>query len=123
MTLRLWAALAVLTTAVAASPLSPSLAAQVTQSLDSTLLAGFRWRNIGPANMGGRVSSVVGIPGPSKTFFIAGAAGGGWKTPNAGTPFQPGLDNHPCISLGGLAFARPHPPQLSPRTPPHTPPH
>src|SRR5437588_13111928 len=34
-------------------------------TLDSTLLAGFRWRNIGPANMGGRVSSVTGIPSPS----------------------------------------------------------
>src|SRR5260370_30975713 len=91
MTLRLWAALAVLTTAVAASPFSPSLAAQVTQSLDSTLLAGFRWRNIGPANMGGRVSSVVGIPSPSKTFFIAGAAGRGWKTTTARASFPPAL--------------------------------
>src|SRR5205807_6832476 len=44
--------------------------------LDSTLLAGFRWRNIGPANMGGRVSSVAGIPSPSRTFFVAAAAGG-----------------------------------------------
>jgi len=57
--------------------------------LDSTLLAGFRWRNIGPANMGGRVSSVAGIPSPSKTFFIAAAAGGIWKTTNAGTTFRP----------------------------------
>src|SRR5216684_2885257 len=105
MTLRLWAALAVLTTAVAASPLSPSLAAQVTQSLDSTLLASFRWRNIGPANMGGRVSSVVGIPSPSKTFFIAGAAGGVWKTTNAGTSFRPVFDNQRCISMGELAIA------------------
>src|SRR5881396_3593373 len=39
--------------------------------LDSTLLAGFRWRNIGPANMMGRVSAVAGIPSPSRTFFIA----------------------------------------------------
>src|SRR5712692_2083209 len=105
MTLRLWAALAVLTTAVAASSLSPSLAAQVTQSLDSTLLAGFRWRNIGPANMGGRVSSVVGLPSPSKTFFIAGAAGGVWKTTNAGTAFRPVFDNQRGISMGELAIA------------------
>ncbi|HLZ45556.1 MAG TPA: hypothetical protein VKQ05_07745, partial [Gemmatimonadales bacterium] len=64
-------------------------------ALDSTLLAGFRWRSIGPANMGGRVSSVVGIPSPSKTFFIAGAAGGIWKTTNAGTSFRPVFDNEP----------------------------
>ena len=45
-------------------------------TLDSTLLAGFRWRSIGPANMAGRVSSVAGIPSPSRTFFVAAAAGG-----------------------------------------------
>jgi len=56
-------------------------------TLDSTLLAGFRWRNIGPANMMGRVSAVAGIPSPSRTFFIAAAAGGIWKTTNAGTTF------------------------------------
>src|SRR5256885_3702825 len=82
--------------AVAAPP--PPLASQVTTPLDSTLLAGFRWRNVGPANMGGRVSSVAGIPSPSKTFFIAGAAGGIWKTTNAGTSFRPVFDNQRCIS-------------------------
>src|ERR1044071_563408 len=39
---------------------TPALASStVGITLDSTLLAGFRWRNIGPANMGGRVSSVT----------------------------------------------------------------
>ena len=74
-------------------------------TLDSTLLAGFRWRNIGPANMGGRVSSVTGIPSPSKTFFVAAAAGGIWKTTNAGTTFRPVFDNYPCVSMGEVAIA------------------
>src|SRR6266576_6980145 len=74
-------------------------------TLDSTLLAGFRWRNIGPANMGGRVSSVTGIPSPSRTFFVAAAAGGIWKTTNAGTSFRPVFDNQRCVSMGELAIA------------------
>ncbi len=74
-------------------------------TLDSTLLAGFRWRNIGPANMGGRVSSVAGIPSPSRTFFVAAAAGGIWKTTNAGTTFRPVFDNEKCVSMGELAIA------------------
>ena len=74
-------------------------------TLDSTLLAGFRWRNIGPANMMGRVSSVTGIPSPSKTFFVAAAAGGIWKTTNAGTTFRPVFDNEKCVSMGELAIA------------------
>src|SRR3989441_10440827 len=74
-------------------------------TLDSTLLAGFRWRNIGPANMAGRVSSVAGIPSPSRTFFVAAAAGGIWKTTNAGTTFRPGFDNEKSVSMGELAIA------------------
>src|SRR5262245_20256539 len=74
-------------------------------TLDSTLLAGFRWRNLGPANMGGRVSSVAGIPSPSRTFFVAAAAGGIWKTTNAGTTFRPVFDGERCVSMGELAIA------------------
>ncbi len=85
---------------------TPALASSaVGITLDSTLLAGFRWRNIGPANMGGRVSSVVGIPSPSKTFFVAAAAGGIWKTTNAGTTFRPVFDNEKCVSMGEVAIA------------------
>ena len=54
------------------------------QTLDSATVAGMRWRNVGPANFGGRVSDVVGIPGPSKTLFVAAAAGGIWKSTNNG---------------------------------------
>ncbi len=100
MTKRLWAAAAVLTLAAPAA-----LSAQVSTPLDSTLLAGFRWRNIGPANMMGRVSSVVGLPSPSRTFFVAAAAGGIWKTTNAGTTFRPVFDNERCVSMGELAIA------------------
>src|SRR6187402_2585978 len=50
--------------------------------LDSTTVTGFRWRNIGPANMQGRVADVTGIPSPSKTMFVAAAAGGIWKSTN-----------------------------------------
>ncbi|HKC38257.1 MAG TPA: glycosyl hydrolase, partial [Gemmatimonadales bacterium] len=99
MTCRLWSAAAVL--AVVTTP----LAAQSRVTLDSTLLAGFRWRNIGPANMMGRVSSVTGIPSPSKTFFVAAAAGGIWKTTNNGTTFRPVFDNYPCVAMGEVAIA------------------
>src|SRR5438046_9100221 len=105
MTLRPWPCLAVLVT------LAGPLAAQAAQPLDSTLLAGFRWRNIGPANMGGRTSSVVGIPSPAKTLFIAGAAGGIWKTTNAGITFRPAFDNQRCIATGELAIAPTETPQ------------
>jgi photosystem II stability/assembly factor-like uncharacterized protein len=72
---------------------------------DSATLAAFRWRNIGPANMGGRIADIQGIPYPSKTFYVAAAGGGIWKTTNAGTTFRPVFDNQPVISMGALAIA------------------
>ncbi|HSA57174.1 MAG TPA: hypothetical protein VLE53_15790 [Gemmatimonadaceae bacterium] len=73
--------------------------------LDSLTLAGFRWREIGPANMQGRVSDVVGIPSPSKTFFVAAAAGGIWKSVNNGVTWRPVFDHQRVISMGALAIA------------------
>jgi hypothetical protein len=80
-----------------------TLAAQA--PLDSTLLSAIRWRPIGPANMGGRITDIEGIPSPSKTFYVAAAAGGVWKTTNAGTSFRPVFDNERVASLGDLAIA------------------
>ncbi|HET7186991.1 MAG TPA: hypothetical protein VFI52_02495 [Gemmatimonadaceae bacterium] len=88
---------------VLAGTLAPRLA--VSQQLDSTLLTAFRWRPIGPANMGGRITDVEGIPSPSKTFYVAAAAGGLWKTTNAGTTFRPVFDNERVASLGDVAIA------------------
>jgi photosystem II stability/assembly factor-like uncharacterized protein len=85
--------------------LAGPLAAQVTTPPDSAFWAAFRWRSIGPANMSGRVTDVEGIPSPSKTFFVATAAGGIWKTTNAGTTFRPVFDGERVISMGDLAIA------------------
>jgi hypothetical protein len=75
------------------------------QSLDSATVAGLKWRNIGPANFMGRVSDVVGIPGPSKTLFVAAAGGGIWKSMNNGTTWRPVFDDKRVISMGMLAIA------------------
>jgi photosystem II stability/assembly factor-like uncharacterized protein len=79
--------------------------AQSGTRLDDTWLEGFRWRSIGPANMSGRVTDIEGIPSPSKTFYVAAAAGGIWKTTNNGTTFRPLFQDERVISLGDLAIA------------------
>ena len=73
--------------------------------LDSATLASFRWRNIGPADMGGRIADIAGIPSPSKTFYVASVAGGIWKTTNSGTTFRPLFGDQRVISMGALAIA------------------
>jgi photosystem II stability/assembly factor-like uncharacterized protein len=74
-------------------------------SLDSVTLAGFRWRNVGPANFGGRVADIAAIPSPSKTFYVATAGGGIWKTTNAGTTFRSIFESQRVVSMGALAIA------------------
>ncbi|MBW7934547.1 MAG: hypothetical protein H3C62_13275, partial [Gemmatimonadaceae bacterium] len=75
------------------------------QALDSASVAAMKWRNVGPANFMGRLSDVVGIPGPSKTLFVAAAAGGVWKTTNNGQTWRPVFDDKRVASMGVLAIA------------------
>ncbi len=82
-----------------------SAAAQLTTPLDSATLAAFRWRPIGPANMGGRISDVEGIPSPSKTFYVAAASGGIWKSTDNGVTFRPVFYRERVISMGDIAIA------------------
>ncbi len=91
---------------VLAALAAPALAQQAASApLDSSFLAALRWRPIGPANMGGRITDIEGIASPSKTFYVAAAAGGVWKTTNAGTTFRPVFDHERVASLGDLAIA------------------
>ncbi len=75
-----------------------------TAAVSQTINA-LRWRNIGPANMSGRIVDVEGIPSPSRTFYVSTAAGGIWKTINGGTTFFPVLDTARVASGGDLAIA------------------
>ncbi len=89
---------------VAALAIPAASAAQSPAVADSTFMAGLKWRSIGPANMAGRVTDIEGIPG-TRTFFVAAATSGIWKTTNAGTTFRPVFDNERVVSMGDLAIA------------------
>jgi hypothetical protein len=75
------------------------------QGIDSLTIAGMRWRNVGPATFEGRIADITGIPFPSRTFFVAAAAGGVWKTTNGGITFRPVFDEYPVVSMGAVAIA------------------
>lgn len=68
-------------------------------------VSNLEWREIGPVNMGGRVSAVAGVPGDPKTFWVGGADGGVWKTTNAGTTFEGQWQDEESYSVGALAVA------------------
>jgi photosystem II stability/assembly factor-like uncharacterized protein len=82
---------------------APSLLAA--QAVDSATLAGIRWRSVGPAHFEGRIADITGIPFPSRTLFVAPAAGGVWKSTNGGVTFRPTFDTYPVMSMGAVAVA------------------
>lgn len=94
--------LVALTLAATCMPLPAG--AQLTQPLGDAMEE-FRWRQIGPTNMAGRVTDVEGVPSPSKTFWVAGAGSGVWKTTNNGTTFRQMWTDERVISMGDLAIA------------------
>ncbi len=83
----------------AAAPTSPERQPEV------ALLAALNWRSIGPANMGGRTTVVVGVPGNRDTFYVAGADGGVHKTTNAGVTFEALFTDQAVYSVGALEIA------------------
>src|SRR5215207_1010244 len=89
--------------------LAPAFLAAQRTPLDSSTIAAFRWRNIGPANMSGRVTDIEVDPSNRKIWYVATAAGGIWKSINAGTTFFPLFDREKVISLGDIAIAPSNP--------------
>jgi photosystem II stability/assembly factor-like uncharacterized protein len=74
------------------------------QTPDPSLIKNFRWRNIGPANMQGRISDIKALDNDFSTVLLAGASGGVWKSTNAGTTWDPIFDKYGSASIGDTAF-------------------
>ena len=77
--------------------------------INSNLFSHLVWRNIGPANMVGRVSDVEGIPGDPNIVYVGSASGGVWKTVNGGITWQPLFDKQPIASIGDMAVVPSNP--------------
>jgi photosystem II stability/assembly factor-like uncharacterized protein len=65
----------------------------------------FNWRSIGPANMGGRITSLAVVPGDPSCYYAATASGGLLKTVNNGSTFEHQFDKEATVSLGAVAVA------------------
>ncbi len=73
------------------------------QALDSSLWSGMEWRSIGPFR-GGRVETVVGIPGNPNIYYFGAVAGGVWKSTDAGLSWHPIFDHQDIASIGAIAI-------------------
>ncbi|MGQ0764958.1 MAG: VPS10 domain-containing protein [Gemmatimonadota bacterium] len=63
-----------------------------------------RFRSIGPAALGGRISDVEGVPGDPLTLYVAAASGGIWKSTNKGTTWTPIFDDQAVSTFGDIAI-------------------
>ena len=61
---------------------------------------GLKFRSIGPAVTSGRVVDFAVDLTNSKTYYVAAACGGVWKTVNAGITYEPIFDGQGSYSIG-----------------------
>ena len=69
---------------------------------------GLEWRSIGPYR-GGRAIAAGGVPGSPNLFYFGAAAGGVWKTIDAGASWHPIFDSQTIASIGAIAVAPSNP--------------
>ncbi|HEX2167201.1 MAG TPA: hypothetical protein VHG09_08165 [Longimicrobiales bacterium] len=101
--------------ALAQGPLASQTSAQISTLVpgvsDSAVLASLEFRSIGPALISGRISDIAVPPAQrpgerlGKTVCVASAAGGVWKTTNAGVTWTPIFDDQRVSSIGAVAVA------------------
>ncbi len=83
---------------------------QAGQSKDTTdLMHNIKFRNIGPAAAGGRVTSVLGLPGQPDIYYVGTAGGGVFKTSDGGVSWKAIFKNEPSLSIGAMAIAPSNP--------------
>lgn len=74
------------------------------QASQDHLFQSFRWRNIGPANMMGRISALDALDTDWRVVLVGSASGGVFKSSNAGQTWTPIFDDYGSASIGDVAF-------------------
>ena len=88
---------------VAAVLLLCSTAVRAQTSVDA--FAALRYRSIGPAIAGGRVTAVAGSDRNPLLYYAGGADGGIFKTIDGGMSWRPIFDSAPVAAIGAIAVS------------------
>lgn len=62
------------------------------------------WTSLGPTNVGGRLTCMVGDPNDARRLWVGSAGGGVWRTDDAGASWTPQWDNEDTLNIGSLAI-------------------
>jgi hypothetical protein len=96
-------ALTVSWTLLAQGPAGNQPQAPATYSQDS-LIQSLKWRNIGNANLIGRISAIDALENDFAHVVVGSAAGGVFKSTNAGVTWTPIFDTYGAASIGDVAI-------------------
>lgn len=86
-----------------------SLSFGVAQKLDLAKLENLNIRNVGPANMSGRITTIDAVTANPKIIYVGAASGGVWKSENGGSAWKPVFDDQPTQNIGALKVQQSNP--------------
>ena len=79
------------------------------ETVDPSLYAAMKWRFVGPYR-GGRVTTVAGVRGNPRVYYMGATGGGVWKTEDAGNSWKNISDEHFNVgTIGAIAVAESDP--------------
>jgi len=73
------------------------------QKFNRKYLEGLKPRNIGPAGMSGRVTTIDVVEKNKDIIYVGTASGGLWRSTNGGTSWEPIFENESAASVGAVA--------------------
>ena len=79
------------------------------QQIDFSHLQNLNIRNVGPANMSGRITAIDVVTENPNLMFVGAASGGVWKSENGGSAWQPVFDEQPTQNIGAVAIQQSNP--------------
>lgn len=79
------------------------------QQPDMEKLEALKPRNIGPAGMSGRITSIDAVEDNPNIIYIGTASGGVWKSESGGIAWEPLFDEQPVQSIGAVAIQQSNP--------------
>ena len=81
------------------------------QDYDASLFSQLKLRNVGPANMSGRITAIAVANENPNILYVGAASGGVWKSENGGSAWHPVFDDAPTQNIGAIAL-QPNNPQV-----------
>ena len=79
------------------------------QKLSLEQFKNWKPRNIGPAGMSGRITTIDVVIDNPNIIYLGSASGGVWKTENSGNTWTPVFDDQPTQNIGTVAIQQSNP--------------